>query len=62
MAQAHAEVLERIQKHVADARAVQDAVMDAETSRTEWRLDLTVKELQQRVEEQQAALEEVCHG
>lgn len=61
MAQTHDEILTRIRKHVADARAVQDDAMDFDASRTESRLEQTVKELQQRVQEQQAALETVCY-
>jgi hypothetical protein len=59
MAQAHDEKLARIRKYVTDARELQDDPMDFDASSTEARLEQTVRELRERVQEQQAALEEV---
>jgi hypothetical protein len=62
MAHAHDEMLARIRQYVADARGLQDNPMDLDASSTEARLEQTVRELQERVQEQQAALEKVTFG
>jgi hypothetical protein len=48
-----------IREYVKDARELQEGAMDFDASNTEARLEQTVKELQSRVEEQQAALDKV---
>jgi hypothetical protein len=48
-----------IRGYVKEARELQDGAMDFDASSTEARLEQTVKELQSRVQEQQAALEKV---
>jgi hypothetical protein len=60
MAQSQKEVISKIRQYAAKAKEVQDEQMDFDASGTEARLDTTLKELQARVQEQQAALEEVC--
>jgi hypothetical protein len=57
MAQQHSSALPKIRDYVKDARELQDDAMDFDASNMEARLDETVKELQARVQEQQAALE-----
>jgi hypothetical protein len=59
MEQIDVETLARIRQYAADARELQDDLMDFDASSTEARLEQTVRELQERVHEQQAALEEV---
>jgi hypothetical protein len=59
MAQSHSETLRRIRGYVEEARTLQDDIVDFDASGTEARLEQTVKELQARVKEQQAALEKV---
>jgi hypothetical protein len=46
-------------KESKEARGLQDGTMDFDASNTEARLDQTVRSLQSRVQEQQAALEKV---
>jgi uncharacterized protein YqgV (UPF0045/DUF77 family) len=59
MAQSQNETLACIQQYVTAARKLQDDPMDLDASATETRLEQTVKELQERVQEQQAALDRV---
>lgn len=59
MAPPQDETLANIRKYAAEARELQDDPMDFDASRTEARLEQTVRELQARVQEQQAALEKV---
>ncbi|OAF99556.1 uncharacterized protein CC84DRAFT_1181055 [Paraphaeosphaeria sporulosa] len=59
MAQLHADVIARIRKSMAETRDLQSATMDVDASGTEARLDQTVRELQARVNEQHAALEQL---
>ncbi|KAF2685532.1 hypothetical protein K458DRAFT_430297 [Lentithecium fluviatile CBS 122367] len=59
MAQAHDQNIARIRKYVADAREIQDDLMDFDASGTEARLEQTVRELRGRVQEQRAALEKL---
>ncbi|KAF1956773.1 hypothetical protein CC80DRAFT_65293 [Byssothecium circinans] len=59
MAQSQKETLARIQQYVTAARELQDDPMDFNASVTEARLEQTVRELQERVQEQQAALEKL---
>lgn len=61
MAQAQGEAIERIREYSKDARELQDDSVDFDASSTEARLAQTVKELQARVQEQQAALDQVRH-
>lgn len=56
---AQRETLQKIQEYVAEARERQDDAVDFDASTTEARLAQTVKELQARVQEQQAALDKV---
>lgn len=51
--------VERIREYARDARARQDDAVDFDPADTEARLAQTVKELQARVQEQQAALDQV---
>ena len=60
MAQAHDEKISRIRQYVTQSRELQDDPMDFDASNTEARLEQTVRELQERVQEQQAALERAC--
>ena len=53
------EAVLRIREYVKQARELQHGPVDADTSNTEARLDQTVRELQARVQEQQAALAKV---
>jgi hypothetical protein len=48
-----------IREYAKDARELQDNAMDFDASNIEARLEQTVKDLQARVQEQQAALEKV---
>ena len=59
MAQPQTKALTNIQEYAKDARELQDGAMDFDASNTEARLEQTVRELQARVDEQQAALERV---
>lgn len=59
MAQEQHETLINIRQFAAKARELQEGQMDVDASGTEARLDETIKELQARVKEQQAALERV---
>jgi hypothetical protein len=59
MAQQHNETLSNIRKYAKEAHELQDGAMDFDSSNTEARLEQTVKELEARVQEQQAALEKV---
>jgi hypothetical protein len=61
MSQQRDEVIDRIRAYSQDANDLRDDPMELDTSDTEMRLAQTVRELQARVEEQQAALETVCH-
>ena len=56
---AQRETLQKIQEYATEARERQDHVVDYDASGTEARLAQTVKELQARVQEQQAALDRV---
>jgi hypothetical protein len=58
----HTETVPRIRDYVKQARELQDDAMDFDASNTEARLAQTVKQLQARVQEQQAALERVQHN
>ena len=49
----------KIRVYAEEARGLEDDVVDFDASSTEARLEQTVKELQARVQEQQAALEKV---
>lgn len=59
MAQPQNETLKKIREYSEEARGLQDDVVDFDASSTEARLEQTVKELQARVQEQQAALDKV---
>lgn len=59
MAQPHNETLERIKQYAEAARNTHNDAMDFTTSSTEARLERTVKELQARVHQQEAALAKV---
>lgn len=59
MAQQQKETLSSIREYTKEAHELQDGAMDVDPSNTESRLEQTVKELQARVQEQQAALEKV---
>jgi hypothetical protein len=59
MAQQQDSALSHIKGYVTEARELQDDAMDFDSSDTEARLEQTVKDLQSRVQEQQAALEKV---
>lgn len=59
MAQSQADALQKIGEYNKKARELQDDAMDFDASSTEARLAQTVKELQTRVQEQQAALDRV---
>ncbi|KAF9731604.1 hypothetical protein PMIN06_004356 [Paraphaeosphaeria minitans] len=54
-----AQVIDRIRKSTAETRDLQSGAMDVDASGTEARLEQTVRELQARVNEQQAALEQL---
>lgn len=56
---AQREALQKIQEYATKAHGRQDHVVDYDASGTEARLAQTVKELQARVQEQQAALDRV---
>ena len=59
MTQPQNETFARIRQYVAEELEIQDNPMDFDASATEARLEHTVKELQERVQEQQAALDKV---
>ncbi|CAN9183511.1 unnamed protein product [Alternaria alternata] len=59
MAQPQNETLKKIREYSEEARGLQDDVVDFDASSTEARLEQTVKELQARVQEQQAALDKL---
>jgi hypothetical protein len=59
MAQQQNAAIANIQEYAKDAREVQDDAMDFDASNIEARLEQTVRDLQTRVHEQQAALEKV---
>ena len=59
MAQLQDEVISRIRLYAAEARDMQDQEMDMDATSTEARLNETLRELQARVKEQQAALAKV---
>lgn len=59
MAQQQDRMVQRIREYVKDANELHDDLMELDASQTEARLAHTVRELQIRVEEQQAALEKV---
>jgi hypothetical protein len=59
MAQHQDNAVQNIREYFKEAREIQDGTMDFDASNTEARLEQTVKELQARVQEQQAALEKV---
>jgi hypothetical protein len=59
MAQSQADVLRRITQYSKEARELQEDAVDFDASGTEARLAQTVRELQARVQEQQAALDQV---
>jgi hypothetical protein len=58
-AQQQNNALSNIREYVREARELQDDAMDFDASNVEARLEQTVRELQSRVQEQQAALEKV---
>ncbi|KAF2743676.1 hypothetical protein M011DRAFT_450878 [Sporormia fimetaria CBS 119925] len=55
--QARDETLARIRQYAAQARELQETQMDMDASATETRLESTIQELQNQVEQQKAALE-----
>lgn len=59
MAQHQDSTVQNIREYVKEAQEIRDGAMDFDASSTEARLERTVKELQARVQEQQAALEKV---
>lgn len=59
MSQSQDAVLSNIRQYAAKARETHEEHMDVDASRTEARLENTVKELQAQVEAQKAALESV---
>ncbi len=59
MAQEHDGHLEKIRTYSKMVHELSDDPMELDASSIETRLDQTVRELQRRVEEQQAALESV---
>jgi uncharacterized protein (DUF3084 family) len=59
MAQAPDQVVQRIREYAQEARNLHEDAVDFDASDTETRLAQTVKELQARVQEQQAALDQV---
>jgi hypothetical protein len=59
MAQQLDQTIERIRAYAQDAQQLHDDTMELDASNTEARLARTVRELQARVKEQQAALETV---
>jgi hypothetical protein len=59
MAQLQNVAIANIQEYAKDARELQDNAMDFDASNIEARLEQTVRDLQTRVHEQQAALEKV---
>jgi hypothetical protein len=59
MAQSQDETLSNIRQYLEKARELQEEQMDVDASGTEARLEITVKELEARVQEQRAALERV---
>jgi hypothetical protein len=63
MAQQENAAIANIREYAKDARELQDDAMDFDASNIEARLEQTVRDLQTRVQEQQAALEKVrlCH-
>lgn len=61
MAQQQDEVIDKIRSFCKDENDLRDDPMELDASDTAARLAKTVRELQARVEEQQAALETVCH-
>jgi hypothetical protein len=61
MAQQQDKTIDSIRTYSKDTNELRDDPMEFETSDTEARLAQTVRELQERVEEQQAALETVSN-
>lgn len=59
MAQRYNDAVAKIRKYSEDAYDLRDDSMELDASNTEARLAQTVRELQARVDEQQAALETV---
>jgi uncharacterized coiled-coil protein SlyX len=59
MAQLQSAALDRIRGYVTGAQELHDSPLDFDASGTEARLAETVKELQTRIQEQQAALDKV---
>jgi hypothetical protein len=59
MAQPQSETFQKIREYATEANKLLDDAVDFDASSMEARLAQTVKELQTRVQEQQAALEEV---
>lgn len=59
MAQRQSESISYIREYATVSRDMSNGQMDLDASDTEARLDQTVKELQESVQEQQAALERV---
>ncbi|KAF2197417.1 hypothetical protein GQ43DRAFT_444281 [Delitschia confertaspora ATCC 74209] len=53
------EALGKIHQYLSESRELQDVHTDADTSSIEARLELTLQELQTRVQQQQAALEKI---
>jgi hypothetical protein len=62
MAQQQPDTLQKIREYAKEAHELQDDAVDFDAFGTEARLAQTVKELQARVQEQQAALEKVKDG
>lgn len=59
MADPNNDTLAKIQQYAAESKALQDREMDIDSSDMEVRLEHTIKELEGRVQQQQAALEKV---
>jgi hypothetical protein len=59
MAQQQGNTIQRIRQYAAQSHELHDDLMELDASDTEARLTQTVRELQARVEEQQAALQTV---
>ena len=59
MAQHQDSTVQNIREYVKEAQEIRDGAVDFDASGTEARLEQTVKELQARVQEQQAALGKV---
>ena len=59
MADSYNEALSNIHQYATEAQDAQESQMDVDVSSAETRLDSTLKELQDRVKQQQIALDKV---